>query len=238
MTAAQVRETIQGVVEGHVQYNTWYSSWNDVKDLPTEREDRFVVWDQWTARAVPGEGVMDEFLYPQHLVRLFFLSPASSSRTPAQRDALVEDAHRAAMDVVLKLRADFKDLFSLLNVVITTQFDEGVALDTGVLLQFTARSEAGVCLDESRFPPIIRISNTGAEEFDGDYRLIGTSDDHEVFERTANGHTYELFWVADAWVLQRDDMETQYFGNDAEQPEDATWFSFGAPEPPPTLERV
>lgn len=152
MTAAQVRQTIQAVVLGHVQYHTWYSSWNDVKDLPTERDARFVVWDQWTARLINGVGAMDGLLFPQQLVRLYFLSPAASDRTPAERDGLVEDAHRAATDVVLKLLRDHADDFGMENVVITTQFDEGVQLDTGVLLQFTARGMEALCLDNSRFP--------------------------------------------------------------------------------------
>lgn len=149
MTAAQVRAAIVAAIGKHVQYNTCYSSWNDAKDLPTEREARFVIWDQWTARLY--ERPVDGALFSQQLVRLVFYSPAASDRPASERDTLVEDAHRAAVDLVLYLRTYHKDDFTLENVAITTRFDEGTQMDTGVVLQFTARSEDALCLDQSRF---------------------------------------------------------------------------------------
>ena len=146
-SAAEVRALIKGVVEAHATHNNWYSSWNDAKDLPSEVTYPCVIWDQWNGR-LQFEGL--DFLHKVQFVRLLVLTSVATDRSPEERDVAVEQADKAATDIVLKL-IDLLEPEQIGNVQITTQFDQYTQLRTGVLLSFTIKGDA-LCLDPLSFP--------------------------------------------------------------------------------------
>ena len=146
LTARSVREKVQAVVEAHLTHNHWYSSWSDAKDRPSQFDYPAVVWDQWTSRH-PED--LQGFLSFRQLVRLWVFDRTLNDRTPAERDTVIEDAHAAALDFVLRLRLD-GDL-ELFDVQITTVFDEQAALESGVILTFVVAGTVGLCYDATHF---------------------------------------------------------------------------------------
>jgi hypothetical protein len=144
--ASEVRAAIKGVVESHAVYNTWYSSWSIAKDMPSEKEVSFVCWDQWNSRANLNADMGPE---RTQLVRLVVASSLSTERSAEDRDVACEAADEAALQIALKVARDYPEL-GVDNVVITTQFDEGPALETGVLLSFTVTGS--ICYDAAAFP--------------------------------------------------------------------------------------
>jgi hypothetical protein len=146
--ASEVRALIKSVVQAHATYNNWYSIWSVAKDQPSECDYPAVFWGQWTARLNLEAELGAE---STQLVRLVFVDSVATDRTPEERDAASEAAHEAATQVMLKLWQDNAGLReSIADISMTTPFDEGSALETGVLLQFTVRT--GICYDSEAFP--------------------------------------------------------------------------------------
>ena len=119
---------------------TFYSVWNEVKDKPSELDYPCAVWDQWTSRLSKDPS---GFLHRVQLVRLLVLASAPTQRTPLVRDQLVEAADKSAGNIVALINE--QDIEMVDNVVITTMFDDGSQLETGVLLQFTIKDPNAVC---------------------------------------------------------------------------------------------
>ena len=150
MTASDIRNIIKTVVEAHVTHNNWYSIWSVAKDRESELTYPAVIWGQWTGRLDENPGEISGALYLNQLCRLLIITDVGTNRTPEQRDQAVEDANNAATDIILSLRATYAERIG--NVVISTQFDGYGALETGVLLSFTFKSDA-LCLDGDEFNP-------------------------------------------------------------------------------------
>jgi len=150
VTASDIRNIIKTVVEAHVTHNNWYSIWSVAKDRESELTYPAVIWGQWTGRLDENPGEISGALYLNQLCRLLIITDVGTNRTPEQRDQAVEDANNAATDIILSLRATYAERIG--NVVISTQFDGYGALETGVLLSFTFKSDA-LCLDGDEFNP-------------------------------------------------------------------------------------
>jgi len=149
VTAQQLRQAVQAVVQAHHTHNTFYSIWSDAKDRETELTYPCAVWDSWrTWIEEDGAGALNRSV----AVRLLIVTAVATDRTPGDRDAAVEAADQAAEDYVLKLRDLYPDM-AITNVATTTQFDEYTQLETGVILSFTATG-GPLCLDGSAFGPV------------------------------------------------------------------------------------
>lgn len=145
MTATETRALVRAAVEAHGTHNTFYSNWTS-KDEVTEPKYPFVEWHDWHNR--PQEDEMG-FLHRAQFVQLFIVTCPPTDRTPEERDAAVEDADRAALDIIMRLRQS--RTIEVRNVNITTRWDERQYLATGVLLQFTLWDKVALCYDETRF---------------------------------------------------------------------------------------
>jgi len=150
VTASDIRNIIKTVVEAHVTHNNWYSIWSVAKDRESELTYPAVIWGQWTGRLDENPGEVSGALYLNQLCRLLIITDVGTDRTPEERDQAVEAANSAATDIILSLRSTYADKIG--NVVISTQFDGYGALETGVLLSFTFKSDA-LCLDGDEFNP-------------------------------------------------------------------------------------
>ena len=148
-SAADVRTAIKGVVEAHATYNNWYTAWNQAKDRPSETQFPCVIWGQWQSRIAADPDDVTETMRRIQLVRMMVLTTVPSDRTPELRDDKVEQAEAAATDIILKLQQDYPNVV-FGNIAMGTMFDDGTALDTGVLLSFTVKGEH-LCLDGDVF---------------------------------------------------------------------------------------
>lgn len=143
-TASQVLGAVQAVVEANATHNTFYSVWAPSKEKPSEPAYPCVFWRDWNAQ-MPEDG--EGMLHRVQLVRLLIVTSTETDRTAAEREAAVNAADQAAVEIVTALRATYRDSLEIGNVLITTRWDEGPALETGVFLTFTVRSIAGECED-------------------------------------------------------------------------------------------
>lgn len=147
VTVTEARTVLKSVVEAHDTHNNWLSAWSVAKDEPSEKDYPIVVWDQWTSRLEEDQqGSLVRIIN----VKFMVVTSVATDRTQDQRDAACEAAEEAAKNFILSLRADHD--WSISNVFITTQFDEGPALETGVLVSFTVTT-GGLCLDDVFTPP-------------------------------------------------------------------------------------
>ena len=145
MTATEVRQGIQAVVEAHGTHKTFYSIWNPAKDRDTQSTFPFVAWDQWRSRFVTdANGFLQRFVP----VQLLIVTSVATDRTSAQRDAAVEAAEEAASDILLRLIT--VNRWEITEASCSTVYDEYTQLDTGVVLRFVVDAGA-ICYDAANF---------------------------------------------------------------------------------------
>lgn len=137
-------QMVRACVEASSTHNTFYSIWSEAKDRLSELTYPCAIWDQW-----PSSRLVEDrdtgLLHRVQLVRLLLVTDVSTERTAAQRDDAVNAADAAAVEIVGLLRGTYGNEVEVSNVLITTQYDEGTVLETGVLLQFQLKSVQGIC---------------------------------------------------------------------------------------------
>ena len=143
VTSTQVREMVKAMVEAHATHNTFYSIRNAAKDRPSEMAYPCAVFeDLGCSIAEDTSGLR----YRVQRVQLLVITCLPTDRNTDTRDAAIDAAERAALDIVLGLESTYREFVLVQDIRITNQADQYTTLETGVLLAFTVRDLAAACI--------------------------------------------------------------------------------------------
>lgn len=135
---------LKATVEAHATHNTLYSIRNNAKDKPTVSTYPCCVY--FDAGCVLED---DENGIPHRVqnIELLVITAVATDRSTDDRDAAIEAAEKAALEILVAFRETYAEWIETRAVRITTQADQYTVLETGVLCVFQVRELQGLCLD-------------------------------------------------------------------------------------------
>lgn len=143
VTSTQVREMVKEVVEAHATHNTFYSIRNAAKDRPSTMTYPCAVFEDLGCSIAVDESSLR---YRVQRVQLLVITCLPTDRNTDQRDAAIDAAERAALDIALTIESTYREFIEVQDIRITNQADQFTTLETGVLLAFTVRDLNAACI--------------------------------------------------------------------------------------------
>lgn len=135
---------LKAAVEANATHNTFYSIRNNAKDRPTEPASSYAVYfDAGCTLEDDEQGIAHRV----QNVELMVVTYVATNRTTDARDAAIEAAEKAALEILVSFKETYAEWIELRAVRITTKADEYTILETGVLCSFQVRELQGLCLD-------------------------------------------------------------------------------------------